>query len=565
LILGLAYAFTLFKPSFILGQNPYWTAPFGDRITNLIGALYFVHDSWRFPIFHIPKLAFPEGANIVYTDSLPLLALAAKAVFKLTGKWINYFPVWEFACFPLLAWFTGLAAREGGAKNILTVLCAALFALSSPALLYRFAHTALMGQFLIVWSFYLYLRLTNHPQSKAVIAQFCIVAALSILVQAYFLLMVMPFLFAALAQTVTARRISPQRAVLNFATFMATILMTALIAGIIGRGSSGATAWGFGHYSMNVLSPFIPPRDHLPAFISRHIGWDEKGYTWDATGGQYEGYNYLGAGVIFLLAVHFFASRDLVKQTLKRHLFLAFALAGLILLALSNRVFLGHWKIIEAPVIRGVRWISEHFRTSGRMFWPTYYVLAITLVLGTVNRFNSRVAWSLLVIATSLQLADTQLLRRNLAADASKGFAPELSQEVWKPLLEAHQFLKQYPSFQCGGWAGGWPENNSNMELLWMAAKQDLPTNSAYLGRLNRNCAEELSEGLKFNLESEGLYIYGKNFPINQIESMPGFQDWCRKFKFGVVCSLNWPKFSQAALKQDFSTISEPWTSPHAH
>lgn len=559
LFIGAVYALTIFEPSFILGNSAYWTAPFGDRITNFIGALYFAHDGWRFPIFYVPNLATPEGANIVYTDSLPLLALAAKVIFKFTGEWFNYFGLWLFFCFPLLALFIALATKEGGAKDIGAVTCAILLALSSPALLVRMGHAALMAHFLIAWSFYLYLRLLRFPDSRSVVVQFCIVSALSITLQAYFLLMVMPFFIAALAQVVADGRVTRQKAITSVATVFGVVLATAWIAGIIGPGSPTGSAWGFGHYSMNLFSPFLPPREHLPEFVAKYVTWDGNGYSWDATGGQYEGYNYLGMGVLLLLTVHLIASRNIIKQALKRHAFLVVALMALLLLALSNRIFVGNWLIFEKPMFNLLGKLTDHFRTGGRLFWPIYYVLVVALVLGTLQRFNSRAAQVLLASAVALQLLDTQLLRRNMAEYAQRGFTQELSLDTWRPVLERHKFLKQFPSFQCGGWAGKYPENNSNMELLWLAAKLDKRSNSAYLARSNRNCKDELAEGLSFNIEAEGLYVFGNNFPINRIESLPNFREFCREFKHGAVCSRNWNALPQITSKQEIAPISKVW------
>ena len=106
----------------------------------------------------------------------------------------------------------------------------------------------------------------------------------------------------------------------------------------------------------------------------------------------------------------------------------------------------------------------------------------------TAQRFRPRVARALIIAAVAIQLADTQFLRRNMASAAARGYPQVLSEETWRPLLAAHQYMKQYPSFQCGGWAGNWPDKNSNMELLLLAAKLDLPSNSAYLARPNRSC-----------------------------------------------------------------------------
>lgn len=557
--LGAVYAFTLFEPSFILGRGVYWTEPFGDRITHMIGALYYAHDDWRFPLFYVPGLAFPEGTNIVYTDSLPLLALVDKVFFKMTGEWVNYFGVWLFTCFPMLAFFIALAAKEGGAKDLVAVSCAALLALASPALLIRFGHAALMAHFLIAWSLYLYLKLIRSPSHWSVIAQFCGVAILSVMLQAYFLTMVMPFLLAALAREAMLGRVTVRNATLSFAAVVGVILATAWVAGIIGPGTISGKGWGFGYYSMNVLSPFLPARVWLPEYIARHITWDGNGYSWEATGGQYEGYNYLGAGILLLLIVHLSASRDLVKEAMKRHMFLVLALTGLVLFALSNRVFIGDWLVFDIPMFPLLRNVSEHFRTGGRLFWPIYYVLVVGLVLLTFKRFSPRTAKVLVITAVCLQLVDTQHLRNNMAANVGRGFTQELPREAWKPLLEAHQFLKQYPSFQCGGWAGKWPENNSNMELLWLTAQLGKPSSSAYLARSDRNCADELAEGQKFDIRPEGLYVFGDKFPIQTIEDFPHFKDWCREFTHGVVCSRNWVMLPQFALQRDFKPISREW------
>ncbi len=559
-LIGVVYAFMLFEPSFILGKSSYWTEPFGDRFTNLIGAHYYIHDAWHFPVFFVPELAIPEGTSIIYTDSLPLLALIAKVVFKMTGALGNYFGLWLFLCFPMLAFFIALATKESGTKNIIALLGATLLALTSPALLARVGHAALMGHFLIAWSLYLYLKLLRSPNFWSISTQFCIVAVLAIVLQAYFVLMVLPFFIAALVQGVVDERITFRKAMLSFTALVAVMLGTAILSGIIGGpGNISNESIGFGMYSMNLLSPFVPPREHLPEFISRFIPWSEHGYTWDASGFQYEGYNYLGAGMLLLLTIHLFTSRDFIWKALKCHIILVLVLMGLFLFALSNRVFLGDWLVFDIPMGPLLRKFTAFFRTSGRMFWPIYYVLAIGLVWLTFRRYTPRTAKVLILIVVCLQLADTQLLRRNLIAHVSHGYPQQLSLEAWKPLIEEHQFLMQYPSFQCGGWAGKWPENNSNMELLWLTAQLGKPCNSAYLARPTRKQENDSAEGMRFDIRLGGLYIFGENFPIQTIENAPNFKKWCRKCEYGIVCSRSWDELPQLASRPEFKPIERTW------
>jgi hypothetical protein len=78
------------------------------------------------------------------------------------------------------------------------------------------------------------------------------------------------------------------------------------------------------------------------------------------------------------------------------------------------------------------------------------------------------------------------------------------------------------------------------LELLLLAAKLNKPTNSAYLARNSRNCLVEFDEGLNFDIQNEGLYIYSDAVVIRRISKLPNFRELCRKFKFGIVCTRKW-------------------------
>lgn len=558
-LIATVYALTIFDLSFISGTGPFWNGAWGDRLTNLIGALYYAHDGWRLPLFYVPKLGFPEGANIVYTDSIPFAALVFKVIYKLTGDWFNYFGLWVFLCFPLLSLFGALAAKEAGVNDKVGIATAGILAVACPAFLFRFMHLALMGHFLIAWSIWLYLRLRNSPKSLGTVFQFSIVCALALMIQAYFLMMVIPFLVAALAQCLVEKRMRLPRAAMALGWVVGTLVLVGLIAGVIGPHSPKATAEGFGYWSMNVLSPLIPPRDHLPEFVAQLIHWDGKGMTWDANTGQYEGYNYLGGGVLLLALINLVMSGRLALGMIARNRFVALMLIGYFFVAISHNVYIGDWHLIDLAFPDYIRRLTSYFRTGGRFFWPAYYVLMVALVALTFRRFDLRTARLLVLLAAALQLADVEPLRHMIVADAAHASPRTLPVREWRPLLAAHRFFAQYPSFQCGGWAGTWPGNNENLELLWEAAKLDMPTNSVYLGRLNRDCAEERAKAVNFDIRPGGLYVFGDDFPIGLLEEIPSFKQLCREFSHGVVCSHEWDALPPAAGPSAFKPISRTW------
>jgi hypothetical protein len=150
-----------------------------------------------------------------------------------------------------------------------------------------------------------------------------------------------------------------------------------------------------------------------------------------------------------------------------------------------------------------------------------------------------------------------------IVADAADASPRTLRVREWRPLLTAHRFFAQYPSFQCGGWADAWPANKENLELLWEAAKLDMPTNSVYLGRLNRDCTEERARSVQFDIQAGGLYIFGGDFPIGLLEESPSFKKLCREFSHGVVCSHHWDALPAAAESSSFKPISRTWVLPY--
>ena len=74
------YFYTL-DLEFFFGKGPYWMAPRGDRLSNIIGMRYCLSDAWRFPLFNIDLKAYPftSGAiSVLYVRGFALLAMASR-------------------------------------------------------------------------------------------------------------------------------------------------------------------------------------------------------------------------------------------------------------------------------------------------------------------------------------------------------------------------------------------------------------------------------------------------------------------------------------------------------
>ena len=124
-LVGLVFARYFFGGSFLKGQVAVFMWPQGDMTQYLTGAKFFIYDSWRFPIFISNFLERSTPQSMAFTDTVPLFALLAKIIYKLTGYEIVHLAYWyptavvlQPVSFSLLLWSIGVRAGGVGADNL---------------------------------------------------------------------------------------------------------------------------------------------------------------------------------------------------------------------------------------------------------------------------------------------------------------------------------------------------------------------------------------------------------------------------------------------------------------
>jgi hypothetical protein len=226
----------------------------------------------------------------------------------------------------------------------------------------------------------------------------------------------------------------------------------------------------FGTYSMNLLSPFVPQKSGL------FSGW---GQAIDATGGQYEGFNYFGIGL--LVASLFVLPQELAwfKRKWRRHVALIVALLAATAFAISHRVFLDHWLLFELPIPHYVSRVLGIYGGSGRFFWLVCYAQMALVIILSFRRQHAVIAVCLLGAAV-VQLFDVQPLRAQIVASITAGSGREeldLSQ-VTRVIAKA-QLVEVVPSYQCSDWK----LTRANAQLMLAAARGNVLTNSVNISR----------------------------------------------------------------------------------
>src|SRR5665213_2124591 len=500
LAVGLAHALLMFPLGLIAGTSAWWDFPHGiitlshaDIGTSLAGYLYFLHAPWGMPLLHVTALGAPVGSNIAFVDAVPLVALLGKIAFTLTGHAVNLLGLWVLACYSLSAPAMALLLWEAGERRLLPVLAGAVFAAATPYLLFRWGHISLGEHFLPILALALYLRTVQRPDDRGVeLCWFALLAA-CILVHPYFFAMAGPCWAAALAQNRIDGRLS---------TRAVTALL--LATGILAPGNASAGASGYGRWSLDPFSPFVPQLSGIvPWMAERRIG--------DTY--QYEGFVYLGGGVLLLLVASLRTGIALICARWRAHAVMLIVLTGFVLFAISNVIDVG-FASLTIPVPWRILYYLGAFRASGRFFWPVGYALMALAVFATARAWKPGAAASLLVVAISLQLVDVAPLRARVWASSLAPTLPQLDRRDLAARVAQASAVIVYPSYAC---AGGIPQEVLGMEIILAAARADKPINSIYNPRLVADCAAEEAR-MREPLRPGTLYVYTRGYVPNSAQ-----------------------------------------------
>ena len=500
-VIGIIWAATLFDWSFVTGRNVWWQFPHGidgrvnlDMATTLVGYFYYVQSPWQLPLFYVPTLGAPAGVNAIFFDLVPIVALIGKLIHSFTGVLINLYGAYFFLCFTLSGVMMTLVLIAAKIRYALATILAAIFANAAPALLWRWdlGHVALLPQFLLIGALALYLFSLRVRAWRAPATAWTGYLALVYLNNIYLFAMVGTVWICAVIQR-RLNGLAKTREML--ATVVLTIALVSVVIALGGQFGSGSDlpfSPDYGHYSMNLASPFVPQSSGLfPWHIIDKLGLlpGSRRRVIDATGGQYEGFNYLGLGLLLASLLVLPAQVSWLRRNFKRHVALFVAFAVFTAFAVSNRVFAGPWLLFEIPLPDYITQVLGIFRSSGRFFWLIGYAqMAMVIVLGF--RGARPLTAMCLAAAAITQLFDVQPLREQIIASITDGpSAPELApDQLGRPIAGAHH-IEVVPSFQCIDWEkkdqlrANLKLARANMELMLDTARANVSTNTVYLSR----------------------------------------------------------------------------------
>lgn len=390
-----------------------------DILQRYVGWTNFRHAPWSFPLGQSANMAYPAGCNIAFMDAIPLVSLFFKVLSPLLPAVFQFEGLYMLLVFVLQGVSAALLVGLFVPRLVYTGVATVFFTFS-PVLIERgFRHSSLASHYLILFAMYLYFKtkqriFAGQPVRLPWLGM-GVLSFVSVGITPYFMPMVMIFVLLTAADYMlfTKARRRVLAGIGFFAANCAIALASSYLIGSFGHGTS-ASRDGFGQYSMN-LNALVNPRsvgEYRWSMLLPQLGQAPD---------QYDGFNYLGAGMLLFILAALVACavcwmrsqrrKELARTLLKKYGLLAMACLFLTCFAVSHIVVLGDTVFFTLPLPQRLVELGGIFRASARLFYPVYYGLYLFAVVACARLCaalgkSQKIALLLLGLMLAVQMFD---------------------------------------------------------------------------------------------------------------------------------------------------------------
>ena len=511
---GVAFFLALYGVRVLDVTNADWILNSGaDPSQHYLGWQFYRGSELRLPYLGMSyNTVYPYRTSVLYSDSIPLLALIFKPFSALLPATFQYMGLWGLASFALqgllaqkIAWRISGAEERGIAVQAGTV-AASVLALLYPVLTIRmFAHTALAGNWLILLGLWLWLCCRGGVVRSCL--WWGLAGILCVGVHQYYLPMV-GICAVGYAAARLMRKDSPAPALLPILSFCGCALAELFVLGAFSGNfaNTDPSGWFTGADPLNLIVPGLYSTWEVDIFV----GW----------GILLAAVLALAAGAALCLRC-----RAGLRAAVRRRLpwLVSGGLIGLLslLAACSNTFVVGGVSLGTLPLPEPLYNFWHTFACCGRLAWLAGYLLLV-VAGGLLLRFGRGAGLAGLILCIAVQggwragaLADRY---RTFHTDSLYAWASPLEDDAWQMLAESgrfdHLMFASYDIDAPGYWA-----------LADYAARNGWSVNGFYLAHLQGELLQRTIQGELNTLETDALYVFldGNQLRQSQLEGQLHF------------------------------------------
>ncbi|MGN0976258.1 MAG: DUF6311 domain-containing protein, partial [Gemmiger sp.] len=514
--LGMVYFLWLYGPDVVIPTNVDWFIALGeDPRQHYYGWVLYRRSRWMFPIGLMDTCVYPYPVSVIYTDSLPLLAVLCKLLSPLLPEQFQYWGLWGLLCYALMGFFGAKLIGYFAGRPVAQIV-GSIFFFTAPVFRNRmYGHTALASQWLILAALCIFLyEARSFSSGRKAMGVWALMGFLCGTIHLYYLAMCGIVLLGF-----AVRRAMERRSLREFALPIVSFCAAALaVIVLLGGFSSSYSAKSNGSVSGADLLSFLDPQgtSALTAGV--------------ATGSGYESYSWVGAGALLLaLAVLGIGLARLIRRSEIPKVsagggHLALVVSSLVIVLVALLMSLGQTARVGGRVLYRLplpglllrAW--GMFSSSGRVAWVVIY-FGYAVLIGLAARWlGGKSAVIVVVLCAAVQLLDqSQVI--GATHDRFAWLKMPQAQPVSTLQDEAWQEIAASGTYAHVALASSRNLNGLGEDFLTYAVDNHMTINTMYLAHADR---EEEQEGIiaAMNpLTEDTLYI----FPYADELLMPWF------------------------------------------
>ena len=480
-------------------------------------------------------MAYPLKTSVIYTDSIPIFAVFFKLFRSILPQQFQYFGIWGLLCFVLQGYYAAKILGERSSSKAV-ILAGSIFFIVSPIMVFRmYYHTALAAHWLILLAIYFY---SKHEKEYRDIfrpvMQWGILGILIGSIHLYFVPMCGAILLGYILCSIWKERKIRIRFFYPGISFSVGLFLTVYLLGGFSSGADTGTN-NLGLFSFN-LNAFLNPMSYSTLLKNTSL-WDWPFYTQ----GQYEGFSYLGMGIILLCVC---GIGLMIKNIFRRRkpsvyqVMTVLMSIGLIALAVSPTITWNDKLLLQLPYSSTLYKYWGIFGSSGRMAWPVVYFLMVFGItsIGNMKWKRKEIAGVVLILACLVQVVDLsgQLYKRHENYSEKVVYQSPLAGSVWDDIISSGEYKHVV-------WVTHNVDHNDVIQVAIYAMRNDMTMGNFYFARGidKRDIIEEQLQ----NTSEDCVYVFLKSDDTFEYEIYENYEDVlhfypCGDYMIGTVKSL---------------------------
>lgn len=543
IVFALIYIMIIFPKGFITGTSSYWLTQQEDVTQYIAGFNVYFYEDWKFPLFKIESINYPEGTRSTFVDIIPIYSFFLKLLLPDSLFPFNPFGYWIGLSYVMTAISSWLILKYSKTSSWSALLTLTALLLIFPALSARLGHISLMSHWLILLGFVLYIRSFHKPFQ---IIAWSLLVVVSFYINIYIFTMVLSIFVATVITqwNMLVLNKNLQQLLLPFVFLFISLYITLLPLHDAGIAKDS----GWGYYSMNLLSPFNGGK--FIQFINAEMP------------GQYEGFNYLGLGVITLSVYAYILLQKQHSLFFKTHRFIIVLMFLFTFYSLSNHVYFGTHHLIDINYPNILDPLVSQFRASGRYFWPVGYALTIFAVIVTI-KYNKKHGIVLILFALLLQVADLRDRLRGLHEIAKREQGKIIDRITWDSKIVESKNLYFYPKFRCSKNSS---PHHTLLPVMLYASETKKTLNTGYIARYQPQCNNIGREIASANSDSSAFIFVKDEFPMYKMLPLyfpTSFNVICQELDFAYICKKSSVEFIKKEV--ELLAVSSIFSSQVGH